>query len=129
MNLSQTSGNFFHYPGAWAPGYLNVASPLICIGERYMYKCTLAFGLCYFPLLVSLYMFALPTWCVSIHRKVELWFLAYLCFVLRLQLRKIMVSVAWLIGWALILEYAIGGSSVARGISPNLVMLSIKSSL
>ena len=28
MNLSQTSGNFFHYPGAWAPGYLNVASPL-----------------------------------------------------------------------------------------------------
>ena len=101
----------------------------ICIGERYMYKCTLASGLCCFPLLLSLYMFALPTWCMSIHRKVELWFLAYLCFVLRLQLRKIMVSVAWLIGWALILEYTIGGSSVARGISPNLVMLSIKSSL
>ena len=40
-----------------------------------------------------------------------------------------MVSVAWLIGWALILEYTIGGSSVARGISPNLVMLSIKFSL
>lgn len=30
-------------------------------------------------------------------------------------------SVAWLIGWALILEYTIGGSAVARGISPNLV--------
>lgn len=30
-------------------------------------------------------------------------------------------SVAWLIGWALILEYTIGGSTVARGISPNLV--------
>ena len=29
--------------------------------------------------------------------------------------------VAWLIGWALILEYTIGGSAVARGISPNLV--------
>jgi hypothetical protein len=26
-----------------------------------------------------------------------------------------------LIGWALILEYTIGGSAVARGISPNLV--------
>ncbi|XP_073062223.1 LOW QUALITY PROTEIN: cationic amino acid transporter 2, vacuolar-like [Primulina eburnea] len=31
--------------------------------------------------------------------------------------------VAWLIGWALILEYTIGGSAVARGISPNLAML------
>lgn len=30
-------------------------------------------------------------------------------------------GVAWLIGWALILEYTIGGSAVARGISPNLV--------
>ncbi|CAA6658595.1 unnamed protein product [Spirodela intermedia] len=29
-------------------------------------------------------------------------------------------GVAWLIGWALILEYTIGGSTVARGISPNL---------
>ncbi|KAK6151421.1 hypothetical protein DH2020_014056 [Rehmannia glutinosa] len=28
---------------------------------------------------------------------------------------------AWLIGWALMLEYTIGGSAVARGISPNLV--------
>jgi amino acid transporter len=26
-----------------------------------------------------------------------------------------------LIGWALIVEYTIGGSAVARGISPNLV--------
>ncbi|KAH6818615.1 cationic amino acid transporter 2 [Perilla frutescens var. frutescens] len=32
-------------------------------------------------------------------------------------------GVAWLIGWALILEYTIGGSAVARGISPNLVCL------
>lgn len=31
------------------------------------------------------------------------------------------LSVAWLIGWALVLEYTIGGSAVARGISPNLV--------
>ncbi|GAV88379.1 AA_permease_2 domain-containing protein/AA_permease_C domain-containing protein [Cephalotus follicularis] len=30
---------------------------------------------------------------------------------------------AWLIGWALILEYTLGGSAVARGISPNLAML------
>ncbi|KAL6555260.1 Carnitine O-acetyltransferase mitochondrial [Orobanche gracilis] len=30
-------------------------------------------------------------------------------------------GVAWLIGWALILEYTIGGSAVARGISPNLI--------
>ncbi|MCO5557775.1 hypothetical protein L7F22_011346 [Adiantum nelumboides] len=29
-------------------------------------------------------------------------------------------GVAWLIGWALILEYTVGGSAVARGISPNL---------
>jgi cationic amino acid transporter 1 len=28
--------------------------------------------------------------------------------------------VAWIIGWALILEYTVGGSTVARGISPNL---------
>jgi len=31
-------------------------------------------------------------------------------------------SIAWLIGWALILEYTIGGSAVARGISPNLAL-------
>lgn len=31
--------------------------------------------------------------------------------------------VAWLIGWALMLEYLIGSSAVARGISPNLVVL------
>lgn len=31
--------------------------------------------------------------------------------------------VAWLIGWALILEYTIGGAAVARGISPNLASL------
>lgn len=29
--------------------------------------------------------------------------------------------VAWLIGWGLMLEYTVGGSTVARGISPNLV--------
>ncbi|CAK9870682.1 unnamed protein product [Sphagnum jensenii] len=29
-------------------------------------------------------------------------------------------GVAWIIGWALILEYTVGGSTVARGISPNL---------
>ncbi|KAF8049092.1 hypothetical protein N665_2295s0002 [Sinapis alba] len=32
-------------------------------------------------------------------------------------------GVAWLIGWALILEYTIGGSAVARGISPNLALI------
>ncbi|XVF06667.1 hypothetical protein REPUB_Repub06bG0069800 [Reevesia pubescens] len=31
-------------------------------------------------------------------------------------------SVAWLIGWSLILEYTIGGSAIARGISPNLAL-------
>ncbi|KAJ4796716.1 cationic amino acid transporter 2 [Rhynchospora pubera] len=31
-------------------------------------------------------------------------------------------GVAWLIGWALILEYTIGGAAVARGISPNLAL-------
>uniref|UniRef100_A0ACD5WA57 Uncharacterized protein n=1 Tax=Avena sativa TaxID=4498 RepID=A0ACD5WA57_AVESA len=31
-------------------------------------------------------------------------------------------GVAWLIGWALVLEYTIGGSAVARGISPNLAL-------
>lgn len=30
-------------------------------------------------------------------------------------------SVAWLVGWSLILEYTIGGAAVARGITPNLV--------
>ncbi|XP_027357930.1 cationic amino acid transporter 2, vacuolar-like isoform X2 [Abrus precatorius] len=32
-------------------------------------------------------------------------------------------GVAWLIGWALILEYTIGGAAVARGITPNLAAL------
>ncbi|KAK9682111.1 hypothetical protein RND81_10G051300 [Saponaria officinalis] len=32
-------------------------------------------------------------------------------------------SLAWLIGWGLILEYTVGGSAVARGISPNLTLL------
>ncbi|KAL8152404.1 hypothetical protein V2J09_010164 [Rumex salicifolius] len=32
-------------------------------------------------------------------------------------------SVAWVIGWGLILEYTISGSAVARGISPNLASL------
>ncbi|XAR69499.1 hypothetical protein NMG60_11001107 [Bertholletia excelsa] len=32
-------------------------------------------------------------------------------------------GIAWLIGWALILEYTVGGSAVARGISPNLASL------
>ncbi|KAL5547402.1 hypothetical protein UlMin_007089 [Ulmus minor] len=32
-------------------------------------------------------------------------------------------GVAWLVGWALILEYTIGGAAVARGISPNLAFL------
>ncbi|KAG8097693.1 hypothetical protein GUJ93_ZPchr0013g37264 [Zizania palustris] len=31
-------------------------------------------------------------------------------------------GVAWLIGWALVLEYTIGGSAVARGISPNIAL-------
>ncbi|WOL19621.1 hypothetical protein Cni_G28423 [Canna indica] len=31
-------------------------------------------------------------------------------------------GVAWLIGWALILEYTVGGAAVARGITPNFVM-------
>lgn len=29
---------------------------------------------------------------------------------------------AWLVGWALMLEYTIGGSAVARGITPNLAL-------
>ena len=29
--------------------------------------------------------------------------------------------IAWLVGWALVLDYTIGGSAIARGISPNLV--------
>ncbi|KAK4272357.1 hypothetical protein QN277_020925 [Acacia crassicarpa] len=32
-------------------------------------------------------------------------------------------GVAWLVGWALILEYTISGSAVARGISPNMAAL------
>ncbi|KAH7854279.1 hypothetical protein Vadar_012047 [Vaccinium darrowii] len=45
-------------------------------------------------------------------------------FVCRQSITRILValSVAWLIGWALILEYTIGGSAVARGISPNLAL-------
>ncbi|XP_010677780.3 cationic amino acid transporter 4, vacuolar [Beta vulgaris subsp. vulgaris] len=31
-------------------------------------------------------------------------------------------AVAWIIGWALILEYAIGASVVARGVTPNLAL-------
>ncbi|CAN6439887.1 unnamed protein product [Victoria cruziana] len=31
-------------------------------------------------------------------------------------------GIAWIIGWALILEYTVGGSAVARGISPNLAL-------
>jgi len=30
-------------------------------------------------------------------------------------------SVAWLIGWSLLLEYTIGSAAVARGVTPNLV--------
>lgn len=37
------------------------------------------------------------------------------------QLIVVSISVAWLIGWALILEYTLGSAAVARGISPNLV--------
>lgn len=32
-------------------------------------------------------------------------------------------GIAWVIGWALILEYTVGGAAVARGISPNLALL------
>ncbi|CAK8533035.1 unnamed protein product [Lathyrus sativus] len=32
-------------------------------------------------------------------------------------------GVAWLIGWSLVLEYAIGGAAVARGVTPNLAAL------
>lgn len=32
-------------------------------------------------------------------------------------------GVAWLVGWALILEYTIGGAAVARGITPNMAAL------
>ncbi|KAF3441211.1 hypothetical protein FNV43_RR15124 [Rhamnella rubrinervis] len=31
-------------------------------------------------------------------------------------------GIAWLVGWALILEYTIGGAAVARGITPNLAL-------
>lgn len=30
--------------------------------------------------------------------------------------------IAWLVGWALVLDYTIGGSAIARGITPNLVL-------
>lgn len=38
-------------------------------------------------------------------------------------------SVAWLIGWALILEYTIGSAAVARGITPNIVWCYFNSSV
>lgn len=31
-------------------------------------------------------------------------------------------GIAWIVGWGLILEYAIGGSVVARGVTPNLAL-------
>jgi cationic amino acid transporter 1 len=34
----------------------------------------------------------------------------------------VVLRFAWLVGWALILEYTIGGSAVARGITPNLAL-------
>lgn len=37
-------------------------------------------------------------------------------------LNFVLCSLAWLIGWSLMLEYTIGGSAIARGISPNLVL-------
>lgn len=33
--------------------------------------------------------------------------------------------IAWLVGWALVLDYTIGGSAIARGITPNLVFISL----
>lgn len=45
----------------------------------------------------------------------------WIFYSLHLLMNSWYCSVAWLIGWALILEYTIGGSTVARGISPNLV--------
>lgn len=65
---------------------------------------------------------------MQMHIAIGFFIFSPLCL-LHDKLRQIMLSVAWLIGWALILEYTIGGSSVARGMSPNLVMLSIKLSL
>lgn len=48
----------------------------------------------------------------------------YLLFVLKLILSAFLFHrIAWLVGWALVLDYTIGGSAIARGITPNLVFL------